>query len=418
MPSGSHAVDAAAQAPESPAVRVRPGMLALLTGLVFAVGPATVDLTLPAMPAIQRAIGTAALRVELTLTLLLAALALSQLMFGAIVDRYGRRGPFLMSLAVYCAASLGAALAPGILTFTLARIVQAIGFGVAVVLIRCSVTDVCDERRTAGIFSVAVTMVSVASVVAPTIGGQLAAHFGWRAVFVAAAAFSLLTWTVAAVFLPETLPRERRTTAGLLRVLGTYWGLLRSSRFVVPAVIGASAAAYQFTYNTGGPSAVIEHYAVSPATAGMLFSLIALSTACASQVNALVLRWRAPEQITSAAVWVSVAASGALLLSVFTGAAGVAGLIGSLFILIATLGFIMGNTMAVAISSAGAQAGAASALVGVMQFLWGTVASAPVSVFHDPSGHLMGVVIGLLSLGAAVACVFGRSVWRAAAETP
>jgi len=387
---------------------VRAGVLAVVTGLVFAVGPATVDLSLPSMPAIQASIGTPALRVELTLTLLLAALAVSQLIFGAAADRYGRRISLLMSLAVYSAGAWAAALAPSLFFFAAARVLQAVGFGIAGVVVRCAVTDVCDERRTAVVFSMAITIVSVASVIAPAIGGQVLTLWGWRAVFVAMGAFGAIVWITAAVLLPETLPRARRADSKLTAVLGTYWTLLFSVRFAVPAAIAACAAAFQFAYNTGGPAAVIEHYGVSPARAGVYFSVIALSTAGASQANALLLKWFSPERLTSAVVRVSVVASLGVLLSAFTGYAGVGGLVASLFVLIATLGFIMGNTMAAAISSAGIHAGAASALVGVMQFLFGTAASLPIGLSKDASGRWMAVVLVLLGLAALLLDLWGR----------
>ena len=377
---------------------VRAGLLAILTGLVFSIGPATVDLSLPSMPTIQAVIGTATMRVELTLTLLLASLAVGQLVFGTVADRYGRRAPLLLSLATYVIGALLAMAANTLAVFALARVVQAFGFGIAAVVVRCTVTDVCDERRTAAAFSIAVMMVSVASVVAPAVGGQILTHWGWRAVFLAMAVFASLVATFIAALLPETLPVARRTRVGLASVLGIYWQLLRSVRFVVPAAIGGCAAAFQFAYNTGGPAAVIEHYGVSPALAGALFSAIALATAAASQANAVLLKWSSPERLTSVAVQISVLASVAVLVSVFSTSAGVAGFIASLFVLIATLGFIMGNTMAVAISSAGVHAGAASALVGVMQFVLGTAASMPIGLSHDISGRLMAFVLLLLAL--------------------
>jgi MFS transporter, DHA1 family, multidrug resistance protein len=369
---------------------------------MFAIGPTTVDFSLPSMPSIQHAIGTGHMRVELTLTLLLLGLTVTQFVFGAIADRYGRRRTILIALVIYSLAAVGASFASNLLMFSLARLGQALGFGVAVVLIRSAVVDISDERRTAGIFSTAVTIVSLATVVAPTVGGQILSHFGWRAVFLAMAAVGVLVFLAVAFLLPETLPLERRTVVKFSKVFSTYGRLLSNRRFAAFAAIGACAAAFQFTYNTGGPTVVIEHYHVSAGTAGFLFSLIAVSTAAASQLNALLVKWLDPERILGLAVLLSVVASLALLGSVFTDVGGVAGLVVSLFILISTVGFIMGNSMAGAISSAGDQAGAASALVGVLQFLFGTIGSGIVGLIPDTAGRTMGVVIGLLSLVAVV----------------
>jgi MFS transporter, DHA1 family, multidrug resistance protein len=383
-------------------VHVRTGILALLSGLMFAIGPTTVDFSLPSMPSIQHDIGTAHMRVELTLTLLLLGLTVTQFVFGAIADRYGRRRTILTALVIYCLAAIGASFAGNLLMFSVARLGQAVGFGIAVALIRSAVVDVSDERRTAGIFSTAVTIVSLVTVAAPTVGGLIFTHTGWRTIFLCMAAFGALVFLAVLVLLPETHPPSRRAVVKFANVFSTYGRLLGNRRFAAFAAIGACAAAFQFTYNTGGPTVVIEHYHLSAATAGFLFSLIAVSTAAASQLNALLVRWLEPDRILGLAVLLSVMASVALLVSVFTDAGGVTGLVICLFVLISTVGFIMGNSMAGAISSAGDQAGAASALVGALQFLFGTIGSGIVGLIPDTAGRTMGVVIGLLSLTAVV----------------
>jgi DHA1 family bicyclomycin/chloramphenicol resistance-like MFS transporter len=383
-------------------VHVRTGILALLSGLMFAIGPTTVDFSLPSMPSIQHDIGTAHMRVELTLTLLLLGLTVTQFVFGAIADRYGRRRTILTALVIYCLAAVGASLADNLVMFSVARLGQAVGFGIAVALIRSAVVDISDERRTAGIFSTAVTIVSLATVAAPTVGGLIFTHTGWRTVFLCMGAFGALVFLAVLTLLPETHPSSRRSVVKFANVFSTYGRLLSNRRFAAFAAIGACAAAFQFTYNTGGPTVVIEHYHLSAATAGFLFSLIAVSTAAASQLNALLVKWLDPDRILGLAVLLSVVASVALLVSVFTGAGGVAGLVICLFVLISTVGFIMGNSMAGAISSAGDQAGAASALVGALQFLFGTIGSGIVGLIPDTAGRTMGVVIGLLSLTAVV----------------
>ena len=397
--------------------QVPTGLLALLTGLIFAVGPATVDLSLPAMPTIQREIGTRGIPVEFTLTVLLAGICLSQFAFGAVADRYGRRRPMLLSLSVYCAASIGAALAPSTIVLGAARFIQASAFGISVLLIRSAVADISDARRTARVFSTAVTIVSLASVIAPTVGGQLLAHLGWRSDFLAMAAFGLVIVTLTAALLPETLPPAQRNRVAVSRMFRTYADLLRDNRIATFCAICAAAAAFQFTYNTGTPSILIEHYGLSPVTTGMLFSLIALSTAVASQINTVLMRWSDPDRIVRGAVILSLIASLGVLCSVLTDLGGPALLIGALFLLISTIGFIMGNSMAAAISAAGVRAGAASALVGVVQFLLGTLGSAFVGLSHAQGGKLMGVGLVILSAGALTASLRAqRTALRSAAS--
>lgn len=381
------------------------GTLALLVGLLFALGPVTVDMSLPSLPAVQQALGNGGLRVELTLTLLFFGMALTQLVYGAVADRYGRRLPLLLGLALYAGASLLAAFATGIAGMAVARVVQAVGYGVVIVLVRSAVTDVCDERGTARVYSIAITLMSVMSVIAPAIGGQVLARLGWRAIFMVMAGLGLIALLLSAWWLPETQPRERRSTVRFGAILGTYGALLRNGRFAALSLVAAGAVACQFSYNVGGPAVLIEHFGLSPATAGLLLSLIALGTAVAAQANVLVLRRATPGRVMLAALYALVAAALALLLAFLSGLGGVVAVVVILFVLVATPGFIVTNAMAGAISSAGDRAGAASALVGVMQFMLGTAGSGIVGSFHDPSGRVLGVVIlvlGLVALGTAL----------------
>jgi DHA1 family bicyclomycin/chloramphenicol resistance-like MFS transporter len=393
------------QAPS--AAPVHPIYLTVLTGLLFSVGPVTVDLSLPTLPYIQQAIGTPALRAELNLTTIFLGMFAAQFAFGAVADRYGRKWPMLIGMMIYCVASFAASLAPHMTTFLLARTVQALAYGVAVVLARCVVVDVCEERQAARVFSTAVMLMSVASVAAPALGGVLLEHLGWRAVFAAMGMFGAVT-LIAALGLSETLPTPRRTRVPFTRVLSTYGSLLRQRRFASYTLIGAGAVALQFTYNTGSPAVIIEHYGLLPATAGILFSAIALSMAISSQANAILLRWFTPEQLMTFGATLSCAAAAALLANVLTGIGAVPAFTATLFVLIATIGFIAPNAMAGAISSAGDKAGAASALVGVIQFLFGSIGSALVSVFHDTLGRPMSLVIASLSLGTLLVCLAMR----------
>jgi DHA1 family bicyclomycin/chloramphenicol resistance-like MFS transporter len=372
--------------------------LGLITGLLFAVGPITVDLSLPSLPAIQQAIGTPGTRIELTLTLLFFGLALTQLVFGVMADRFGRRRPLLLGLTLYCVASLVAAGATGITGIAIGRAAQALGYGVVIVLIWSAVADICNERSMARVYSIAITMMSIASVIAPALGGLVLAYCGWRAVFLTMAGYSLVALCLTAALLPETQSREHRSKLAPRAMLGTYRQLLRNARFIAFAVVAAGTVACQFSYNTGGPAMLIEHYGIPAATAGILLSAIALSTALAAQLNVFLLRSLAPERVMLGAIALLVTAAVALVVATLTGVGGPTGVVAILFLLLATPGLIVGNAMAAAISSAGDRAGAASALLGVLQFILGTVGSGIVGYLHDPSGAVLGAVILLLSI--------------------
>ena len=146
--------------------------LVLITCLLFALGPMTVDLSLPALPTIQHAIGTSTQRVELTLTAVLLGMAVGQFLVGAVADAYGRKIPLLTSLALFSGGAVVCALSPNLQVLALARFVQALGLGVAVVMARSVVTDAFEGRAVARVYSTAVMAAGVATVVAPLAGGQ------------------------------------------------------------------------------------------------------------------------------------------------------------------------------------------------------------------------------------------------------
>jgi DHA1 family bicyclomycin/chloramphenicol resistance-like MFS transporter len=371
---------------------------ALLSSVIFSFIPLTIDFSLPGLSALQRDMGTEHIRAELTLTVAFLGLALSQLVFGSIADRLGRRWPLLLSMCVYSAASLCAGLSNEIGVFAVARLIQSIAFGVALVVARAMVVDVCNEIATARAFSIGIAAMSLTGVVAPAIGGQLVAHFGWRSLFVTMAVVGAFSSAAIAKLLPETLPGERRSSVKFREVKRVYSELLKNPRFSIPAIAGGSIISCQFTYNTGTPSIFIEHFSLSTAACGLALSLITLGLALASFFNTVLLKWFTPEAVVRRAVWVSVASAVVLTVLVFYGIGGAVAIIVSLFVLATTVAFTAASTMASAISSAGTQVGAASALLGFIQLAIGAVASALVGFFHDSTGRPMGITILVLTL--------------------
>jgi MFS transporter, DHA1 family, multidrug resistance protein len=373
---------------------------ALLSSVIFSFIPLTIDFSLPGLSALQQDIGNQHLRAELTLTVAFLGLALGQLGFGSVADRHGRRWPLLLSMCVYSAASLCAGLSNQIGVFAVVRLFQSVAFGVALVVARAMVVDVCNEIATARAFSIGIAAMSLTGVVAPAIGGQLVAHFGWRSLFVAMAMVGVLSSACIAKVIPETLPRERRSSVKFLEVRRIYFELLKNPRFSIPAIAGGSIISCQFTYNTGTPTVFTDHFGLSTAACGFALSLITLGLALASFFNTVLLRRFTPESVVRRAVCVSVASAVALMVLVFFGIGGAVAIIVALFVLATTVAFTAASTMASAISSAGGQVGAASALLGFIQLVIGAIASGVVGFFHDSEGRPMGIVILVLTLVA------------------
>jgi MFS transporter, DHA1 family, multidrug resistance protein len=367
--------------------------IVIATCLLMALGPITVDLSLPVLPAIQQGIGRPGQHVEWTLTAVLLGMTVGQFLVGGVADAFGRKVPIVVSLCLFATAAVACALSPDLIILAGARFAQAFGFGAAIVMARSLVADAFSGRDVARVFSTGFMVTGVATVVAPLAGGQLLAAFGWQSIFLAMAGVGIAVIIYVLFRVPETLPRHQRTRTGVAHTLSAYFALMRDPTFSSCALIASCAVASQFAYNTGVAAVLIGNHGLSPATCGVYLAVIALSMAIGSHLNGSLLRWLSPTKIL---FWAVPAAlfTGLITLAIsMSSAVGVNGIAGALLLDMALLGFIIPNATAIGMMSAGVHAGAGSALIGVLMFAVGTLGSAVVGATHDPSGRWMAGVI-------------------------
>jgi DHA1 family bicyclomycin/chloramphenicol resistance-like MFS transporter len=405
---------------ESALATIRPALsrrqsarLILILGALTAFGPLSIDMYLPAFPALQAELGVGAGAVQATLAVFFAGLALGQPLYGPLSDRYGRRPPLLAGIALYVAGSVAAALAPDITSLTLARIAQALGGCAGMVIARAVVADLFDERGIARVLSLLVLVMGLAPILAPLAGGQLLALVGWRAIFWFLAAFALACLAAAALGLPETHPPERRSEGGLGAAMRAYTRLVLDLRFVAFALAGALSMAGLFAYIAGSPFVFIQLYGVSPQHFGYLFGLNAIGIIGASQVNVRLLRRYSGQSILAVATIVNLGAGAALLAVVLAGAGGLVALMVPLFAAIASLGFIIGNSVAAAMAQVSANRGAASALIGLFQFAVAAAASTAVGTVGDGTALPLAAMVAAAALAGFLSARLARAAVRA-----
>src|SRR3954467_10071017 len=246
-------------------------VLAILSALMGFASIST-DLYLPAMPAMGRALGADAGTVELTVSGYLIGFSLGQLLWGPIGDRHGRRLPVAIGLVLFVIGSAGCALAGSAWALIGWRLVQAAGACAGVVLARAMVRDLFEGYRAAQMLSTLMTVMAIAPLLGPVLGGQILAFAGWRAIFWTLVGVGLAT--LAALFtLPETLPVERRSRASLGRALVRYGELIRNRRLLGYAGAGGFFYGGMFAYIAGTPFAYITFHHVSPRLYGLLFAV-------------------------------------------------------------------------------------------------------------------------------------------------
>ncbi|MFA5939264.1 MAG: Bcr/CflA family multidrug efflux MFS transporter [Sinimarinibacterium sp.] len=372
----------------------------LILGTIVAIGPMSIDLYLPSLPTLQAHFGTDAGVVQYTLASYFVGLAIGQIAYGPIADRYGRRGPLLAGLALYVLASLVCALAPSIEALIAARFVQAIGGCSGMIIARAMVRDRHEGPDMARVLSALVLVMGVAPVLAPLAGGQILGLFGWRAIFVVLALFGMMCWGAAWAGLPETIG-ERSGPIRARSVVRAYAQLLRHRRFMGYTLAGGVASAGMFAYITGAPFVFIEVFGVAPERFGLFFGANAAGLIVASQLNGWLLRRLRAERIVRATLSVFAASALVLLLAAATRTGGIWAVALPLFVCISSLGFSFPNTTAAAMAPFGDRAGLASALMGTLQFAAAALAGAAVGLLNDGTSLPMALVIagcGLASI--------------------
>jgi len=376
--------------------------MVLILGALSAFGPLAIDFYLPAFPAMAQAFATDEKHVQATLAAYFLGLSLGQLAYGPVADRFGRRKPLLFGVGLFTLASLACAYAPNLDTLIVARFVQALGGCAGMVLSRAIVSDKCDPVASAKVFSQLMLVMGLAPILAPMLGGVLVNLSGWQSIFLALSLFSALCLFAVGLGLPESLPAHmpRQPLSGALH---QYLRLLADRVFIGHALTGGIAIAGMFAYIAGSPFVFIKLYGVPAEHYGWLFGTNAAGFILVAQVNARLLAKRGPAFLLVRAVWFYLAAALVLLGVAALRPAQLWPLLVPLFVCIASLGCIIPNASACAMSGQGARAGSASALMGCLQFSVAAGAAALVSVLHDGSAVPMTLVISLC--GALVVSV-------------
>ena len=366
---------------------------ALVLGALAAIGPFSIDMYLPALPALGASLGASAGAVQGTLAIYFLGLAFGQVLYGPLSDRYGRRGPLFVGLGLYTIAAMACALAPDVQALTAARLAQALGGCAGMVIARAVVRDVTDERGAVRLMAQLMLVMGVAPIIAPMVGGAVLPLFGWRGIFWVLAVYGAGILLVVAVFLPETLPTERRRRDSAFQVLRVWGGLLCNRRFMGHALTGGFVIGGMFAYISGSPFVFMELHGVPAGQYGFYFGANALGIMVAGQVTGRLAQRMPPARLLPVVAWVPLLSGLALLIVAATGLGGFWAMAAALFAYVATIGAVGPLTVALGMGPHGAVAGSASALMGTLQFTIGAVAGALLGVLQDGTALPMAAVI-------------------------
>lgn len=373
--------------------------LVVLLGSLTALDPLSLDMYLPAFKDISRSFGTSISMVELSVTTFFFGMALGQLFYGPITDRFGRKIPLLVGMFVYFISTIACAFAPSIELFILYRLFQSLGGCAGMVITRAIARDLFDTKQTAIFFSNMAMIMSLGPILAPIVGTGIDHFFGWRAIFYILAAFNFVCFINIWFFLPET-NHDRHTSLRLSKTLHSFWTLMKDRTFMSYLLPDTAIRAGLFAYIAGSSFVFIHAFGFSQTQYSLVFGLNGLGFVLSSQLNKRLLNIMPVQRILSVSIVFAAFASGVVLIGGLYADVALM-LIAPLFIFITTLSFIGPNSMALAMESQGRQAGTAGAFYGSMQWILASISSAFVSHFHDASAIPMSATIfacGMISL--------------------
>ena len=371
--------------------------LALLLGSLSLLGPFTIDMYLPSFPTIVNEYNTTASLVQISLTTCLLGLGVGQLVIGPMSDVQGRLKPLRMFLIFYLIASVICAFAPNIYTFIAARFMQGFAAAGGIVISRAIVRDVYSGRELTKFFALLMLVGNLGPIIAPIAGAMILAFTNWTGVFLVLSVVGLVLVFVVSFKLEETLPEENRVPSNFTQVLKNFSTLLKDRQFTGYALTQGFIIAGIFAYVSGIPFVYQNIYGVSPQIFSLLFGVNGLALIIGTQA---VGRFTdiIPERTFLKIGLLIANTSGALLLVALLLHAPLIGVAIPIFFFVSSIGIIASTSFSLAMESQGHVAGSASALLGLLPFILGSLTAPLVGIAGEHTGIPMGITI----LGASL----------------
>ncbi|SEA37094.1 MULTISPECIES: multidrug effflux MFS transporter [unclassified Paenibacillus] len=373
--------------------------MALILGTLSAFGPLSLDMYLPALPTLADEFQSSTSYAQLSLTACMVGLAAGQLLAGPLSDVRGRRAPLIAGLILYTIASILCLVSPTMGSFVVLRFIQGAAGAAGIVISRAVVRDVYSGPELTRFFSLLMLINGVAPIAAPIIGGQLLAYTSWRGVFILLSIIGILTLVAVVVGLGETLPAERRSSGGLKQTLITFRKIAGDRLFMGYALTQGFVSAGMFAYISGSPFVLQKIYGISPQMFSICFAINGLGIILASQIAGRLAGKVSETRLLIAGLITAALGGTSLLIAILAGGNLISVLI-PLFLVVSSVGLVNTASFSLAMANQEKSAGSASALIGVMTFLFGGIVAPLVGLGGEGTAVPMGIVIACADLGA------------------
>jgi DHA1 family bicyclomycin/chloramphenicol resistance-like MFS transporter len=376
--------------------------LILILGSLTALGPFSIDMYLPGFAGIAKDLNTSVANVSLTLSSYFIGISAGQLLYGPLLDRFGRKKPLFWGLLVYILASLGCAFVTDIDVFIGLRFIQAVGSCAAAVASVSMVRDLFPVKDIPKVFSLLMLVVGLSPMLAPTIGGYITEDYGWHTVFFILMFMGIIILLASQMFLPNSYEPNLSISLKPKPIITNFLSIIKVPQFYTYAFSGSIAFSGLFTYVAASPILFMDIFKVEPKSYGWIFAFMSLSFIGASQLNSLLLRKFSSEKMIFGALLSQSIIAIVFLVLTMNDMLGLYGTIAMLFLFLACLGISNPNTAGLTLAPFSRNAGSASALMGAIQLGFGAFASFLVGVFVKDSMTPIVVIIAVTTIAAFI----------------
>ncbi|OOQ59195.1 multidrug effflux MFS transporter [Mucilaginibacter pedocola] len=388
----------------------------LVLGSLTAIGPFSIDMYLPGFPAIAESLHTTTENVALSLSSFFIGISAGQLLYGPLMDRFGRKLPLYFGLSLYIIASIGCYFAESIQMLVIMRFVQAIGSCAAMVASMAMVRDLFPIADGPKVFALLILVLGASPLIAPTVGGYVTEALGWHVIFLILAVIAAIVFMAVIFILPESYPPDPNYSLAPGPILSSFWSVFKTPQFYTYSFCGALAFAGLFAYISASPMVFMEVFKMGTKAYGWVFALLSVGFIGSSQVNSFLVKKYKSEQIVSTALLAMVIIAIVFFAGSWQNWLGLYGTTIMIFGMLCCVGLIAPNTNALAMAPFDNNAGVASSLVGATQMAIGSAVSIAVSMFKAKSAVPMSSFILASSGLALMVLLIGRQFIKTKVE--
>jgi len=399
-------------------------LLIIILGSLSTISPFSIDMYLPGFPAISKDLEVSISQVQFSLTAYLVGIAMGQLLYGPLLDRYGRKKPLYIGLLIYIVSSVICAFSTSLQSLIAMRFLQALGGCVGMVGSQAFVRDLFPIRKTAQAFSSIILVIAVSPMIAPTVGGYITVAFGWPSVFIMLAVVTLFILAATYFLLPDGKQPDPEISMNPKAILGNFVLVMKQSQFSIYTLAGGIAMSAPFAYIAASADVFLNLYKASEREYGWIFAFVATGMIGSAQFNHVLLKKFTSQQLVKYALAYQTIVGALMVAGIVLDWYNMISLTIMIFLFVLGQGLTGPNSSALALAPFSKHVGSAASLLGSFRMMVGGVITVLVSIWYDGTAFPMvmvmwlSVVIAISILGGAKVAVRYRARKRVVEDEP